>query len=134
MKIFDEKVILEKDQEIVLAELHRIEQMTLDDYFYFYYPIKEKLAINSLLAGLADPSVYVNRGVIDLLITHMPITGNINTLVENVRLVDGALMTLLKKDFAFLKKFFTWFLSHLDDENYVPNHNDPAIRTLVPAL
>jgi hypothetical protein len=108
--------------------------MTLDDYFYFYYPIKEKLAINSLLAGLADPSVYVNRGVIDLLITHMPITGNINTLVENVRLVDGALMTLLKKDFAFLKKFFTWFLSHLDDENYVPNHNDPAIRTLVPAL
>ena len=49
-------------------------------------------------------------------------------------MVDGALMTLSKKDFAFLKKFFTWFLSHLDDEEYVPKHDDPAIRTLVPAL
>jgi hypothetical protein len=91
--------------------------MNLEDYFYFYYPCKEKLAINALLAGLADPSVYVNRGVLDFLISHMVITGNVNTLVENVRLVDGALMTLSKRDFAFLKKFFTWFLRHLDDDD-----------------
>lgn len=30
----------------------KLEIMNLEDYYYFYYPIKEKLAINSLLAGL----------------------------------------------------------------------------------
>lgn len=134
MRIVDEKVVLERDFVIEKDELRRIEIMSLDDYFYFYYPMKEKLAINSLLAGLADPSVYVNRGVVDFFISHMPITGSVNTLVENVRLVDGALLTLSKKDFAFLKKFFTWFLSHLDDEDNVPSQDDPAIKTLVPAL
>jgi hypothetical protein len=78
--------------------------------------------------------MYVNRGVIDFLISHMPITSSMNSEDENVRLVDGALMTLSKKDFAFLKKFFTWFLSHLDDEETIPSQNDPAIKTLVPAL
>ena len=108
--------------------------MTLEDFFYFYYPMKEKLCINSLLAGLADNSVYVNRGVLDFLISHAPITGNINTLSENVRLVEGAFMTLTRKDFAFLKKFFTWTLSHLEDEDSRPSDDDPAIRTLVPAI
>lgn len=115
-------------------EMRRLEMMSLEDYFYFYYPLKEKLCINSLLAGLSDSSVYVNRGVLDFLISHAPITGNINTLSENVRLVEGALMTLHKKDFAFLKKFFTWTLSHLEDEESRPSEDDPAIRTLVPAL
>lgn len=98
-----------------------LEVMNLEDYFFFYYPYKEKLASNSLLAGLQDSSVYVNRGVLDFLITHMPITGNINSLPENVRLVEGALMTLYRKDFAFLKKFFTWFLCHLEDEDSRPS-------------
>jgi hypothetical protein len=43
-------------------------------------------------------------------------------------------MTLYRKDFAFLKKFFTWFLGHLEEEDVRPNQEDPAIRTLVPAL
>ena len=111
-----------------------MELMNLEDYFFFYYPAKEKLTINSLLSGLADPSVYVNRGVLDFLISHAPITGNINTLSENVRLVEGALMTLHKRDFAFLKKFFTWTLSHLEEEETQPLEDDPAIITLVPAL
>jgi hypothetical protein len=105
------------DHAKMADENRRLEIMNLEDYFYFYYPVKEKLCINSLLAGLSDPSVYVNRGVLDFLISHAPITGNINTLSENVRLVEGALMTLHKRDFAFLKKFFTWTLSHLDEED-----------------
>ncbi len=47
-----------------------------------------------MLAGLADSSVYVNRGVIDFLINHAPITGRVNTDLENVKLVEGALQTL----------------------------------------
>lgn len=97
--------------------------------------MKEKLCVNSLLAGLADQSVYVNRGVLDFLISHAPITGRVNSELENVRLVEGALNTLIKKDFAFLKKFFTWVLGHLDeDDDYRPDDSDPAIKTLVPAL
>jgi hypothetical protein len=108
--------------------------MNVDDYFYFYYPLKEKLCINSLLSGLADSSVYVNRGVLDFLISHAPITGNINTLSERVRLTEGALISLYKRDFAFLKKFFTWTLGHLDEEEPKLYSEDPAIQTLVPAL
>lgn len=97
--------------------------------------MKDKLCVNSLLAGLSDSSVYVNRGVLDFLISHAPITGRVNKDLENVKLVEGALNTLYKKDFAFLKKFFTWVLGHLDeDDDYRPKDSDPAIKTLVPAL
>jgi len=51
----------------------------------------------------------VNRAVFDFIISHMPITGNINNAEESINIVEGALMTLVKKDFASLKKFFTWF-------------------------
>ena len=48
--------------------------MELHDYFYFYYPNKSKL-INALIAGLsiAESQVYVNRGTLDFLISHMPL-------------------------------------------------------------
>jgi len=53
--------------------------------------------------------VYVNRAVFDFLLSHMPITSAINNEEESINIVEGALMTLVKKDFASLKKFFTWF-------------------------
>lgn len=43
-------------------------------------------------------------------------------------------MTLSKKDFASKKKFFTWSFSHLEDEDLRPPDNDPAIKTLIPAI
>jgi len=45
----------------------------------------------------------------------MPITSKINNREELINIVEGALMTLVKKDFASLKKFFTWFQSHFED-------------------
>lgn len=96
--------------------------------------MKEKLCVNSLLAGISDSSNYVNRGALDFLISHAPITGKVNTDLENVKLAEAALNTLYRKDFAFLKKFFNWALGHLDDEDSRPSDNDPAIKTLVPAL
>ena len=134
VKVVDQKVQLVVDAHRLTEEKRRLEMINKDDFFYFYYPSKEKLCINSLLAGLSDPSVYVNRAVLDFLIGHMPITGNMNTLSENVRLLEGALMTLHKKDFAFLKKFSSWTLSHLDEEDVQPPEDDPAIQALVPAL
>jgi hypothetical protein len=112
------------------------EKFTFDDYFFLYYPMKEKLCINSLLAGLADGSVYVNRGVLDFLISHIPFTGRVNSDLENVKLVEGALQTLNRRDFAFIKKFFIWVLGHIDDDVEQANldESDPVIRILVPAL
>jgi len=66
---------------------------------------------NALLAGLSIVSqdVYVNRAAFDFLISHMPITSPINNREESINIVEGALLTLVKKDFASLKKFFIWF-------------------------
>jgi len=64
--------------------------MELHDYFYFYYPNKSKLVINALIAGLsiAESQVYVNRGTLDFLISHMPINSEINSIRENTLLVE----------------------------------------------
>lgn len=93
----------------MLVQLQQNE--SLEAYFYFYYPNKSTLVNNALLAGLSIVSqdVYVNRATFDFLLSHMPITSQINNYDESVNIVEGALMTLVKKDFASLKKFFTWF-------------------------
>ena len=106
-------------------------------YFYFYYPNKEQLMTNAVLAGLQTSDsqpVYVNRAVMDFLISHLPITGDMCTDEEKIVIVEGCLITLLKKDFATLKKFSTWFQNHLEDEDVKPQKDDPAIRTSIPAL
>ena len=92
---------------------------------------------NAILAGLSTTNnqpVYVNRATLDFLITHMPITSDLNTEEEAVAIMEGALMTLVKKDFASLKKFFNWFLDHLVDSEVKPMRSDPAIRFVCPAL
>lgn len=91
--------------------LSDFEHESYEAYFFFYYPNKQKLVNNALLAGLSIVSqdVYVNRAVFDFLLSHMPITRDLNNEEESVNIVEGALMTLVKKDFASLKKFFTWF-------------------------
>jgi hypothetical protein len=75
----------------------------------------------------------VNRAAFDFLLSHMPITSQINSHDESVNIVEGALMTLVKKDFASLKKFFTWFQGHYEDQD-IDIESDPSIRYVVPAL
>jgi hypothetical protein len=43
-------------------------------------------------------------------------------------------MTLIRKDFASLRKFFTWLIQHLEYEDKQATNDDPAILALVPAL
>ena len=105
-------------------------------FYYFYYPNKENLVVNALLSGLdiINNSVYVNRATFDFIISHVPLASDMNTHEENVRLVEGALLTLKKRDFASLKKFFTWFQGHIEDEEAKISKDDPAIVTVIPAL
>ena len=122
----------EREDEILRIEK---EQMDSEDYFYFFYPKKSKLVVNALLACLEDSSVYVNRGALDFLISHMPITMEINKKAENVALVYGSLQLIYNKDFACLKKFSTWLLGHLDeDEKLLSLEEDRTLQALIPAL
>ena len=53
-----------------------LEEGIKEAYHFFYMPNKAILVNNALLAGLSIVSqdVYVNRGTLDFLVTHMPIT------------------------------------------------------------
>ena len=108
--------------------------MELHDYFYFYYPNKSKLVINALIAGLsiAESQVYVNRGTLDFLISHMPINSEINSIRENTLLVEQATLAYTKKDFATLNKISNWLFNHLDeDDEEDVDEMDPCIITIV---
>lgn len=65
--------------------------MSIEDYDYFYYPLKGKIVTNTLLNCLSDPSVYVNRYALDFIISHMPINSDLNSHEINVTLVEAVL-------------------------------------------
>ena len=77
--------------------------------------------------------MLTNRATLDFLISHLPLASGILSERESTEVMEGALLTLVKKDFASLKKFFTWFLEDLD-ESERPMRDDPAIRFVCPAL
>jgi hypothetical protein len=92
--------------------------MELHDYFYFYYPNKSKLVINALVSGLSivEPQTYVNRGTLDFMISHMPINLDINSIEENIRLVECATLAYTKRDFATQNKIQNWLFGHIDED------------------
>lgn len=107
--------------------------MELHDYFYFYYPNKSKLIINALIAGLSitQDQVPVNRGTLDFLISHMPINSPINSIQENIQLVECATLAYTKKDFATQNKISNWLFSHIDEDEVEIDPRDPTIITIV---
>ena len=54
----------------------------------------------------------------------MPIHKSLNSEEMNVALVEAALYLIFKKDFACLKKFSTWLLSHLDEDDEIINSEE----------
>jgi len=125
------------DLDILIDEMNRLKKLEEEDYYYFYYPLKSKLVINALIASMMDQSVYVNRMVLDFINTHLGIHSKILKIEENSVLVEAALNLITKKDFACLKKFSNWLLSHLEDEEITPDFNfddDRAIEAIIPAL
>lgn len=95
--------------------------------------------INAIVKGLSiqdnmDNPVYINRATFDFLISHVPMSTELLSDEEKIRLLESALLNLKLRDFASHKKFFTWFMGHLDDEEVEPPDDDPAIKAIVPAL
>ena len=109
IKIINREVSLTKDPVKLTHETEMLnldKDMLMHDYFYFYYPNKTKLVINALISGLSieESQVYVNRGTLDFMISHMPIHSEINCITERIRLTEQATLAYTKKDFATLNK------------------------------
>jgi hypothetical protein len=119
--------------------VQRLTEGDIDAFCYFYYPNREHLVVNALLKGLAiidnmDNPVYINRATFDFLNSHFPITSDLLSDEEKIRVLEGALLNLKLRDFASHKKFFAWFQGHLEEVDDEPTLEDPALRTVVPAL
>ena len=101
---------------------------------YFYYPNRPSLVINAILSGLhTRENNLVIRATFDFLISHVQIDSDFIEDEERVRLVEGSLLTLMMRDFASHRKFFSWFLAHLDElEGNVPA-TDPAVVSCIEA-
>lgn len=133
IKIINREVYLQKDLTKKAKEESMKQRMDLHDYFFFYYPNKTKLVINALMSGLSivEPQVYVNRATLDFMISHMAINTEINSISENVRLVECATLAYTKKDFATLNKISNWLFGHLDEDEDECDSKDPTIITIV---
>ena len=102
-------------------------ETVMNSFLYFYYPNRPNLVVNAILSGLHTRSDnLVIRATFDFLISHIEIDSDFLEKEERVRLVEGTLLTLMVRDFASHKKFFNWFLAHLDDEEEV-SKDDPAV-------
>jgi hypothetical protein len=133
IKIINHEVILEKDDAKKERILKMADKMELQDYFFLFYPNKTKLVINALISGLSivDNSNYVNRATLDFLISHMPINSNVNSIQENIRLVECASLAYTKKDFATLNKLQNWLFEHFDEDEEEIDSQDPTIISIV---
>lgn len=101
---------------------------------YFYYPNRPNLVINAILSGLhTRENSLVVRATFDFLISHVQIDSDLIEDEERIRLVEGSLLTLMMRDFASHRKFFNWFLAHLDDLDETVKDDDPAVVSCVEA-
>ncbi|TKA32113.1 hypothetical protein B0A50_01360 [Salinomyces thailandicus] len=72
------------------------------------------LLIRCFVAGLSDHQILVQRGFLDLLVTHLPIHSTVlcnkAEQADMDRLVAAALSVLLRRDMSLNKRLWTWFL------------------------
>lgn len=72
------------------------------------------LLIRCFICGLSDPQILIQRGFLDLLVTHLPL--NSQVFQEKVgtedldRLVAAAMLVLLRRDMSLNRRLWSWFL------------------------
>lgn len=72
------------------------------------------LLLRCFICGLSDPQILIQRGFLDLLVTHLPL--NSQVLQEKVgdedldRLVSAAMLVLLRRDMSLNRRLWSWFL------------------------
>lgn len=151
---------MKKDEERKKAELEiqdRGRNMGLHDYFYFYYPNKDKLVINALIVGLQTIKFNAtggailrqnkqlqrqyNRATLEFLISHMRMESDINSIEENVLLVENVTLLYTGGDLACINNINEWLIpSQLDDldeddiEDMTSMRRHICVRTIVEAM
>ncbi|KAL8920246.1 MAG: hypothetical protein Q9172_004599 [Xanthocarpia lactea] len=85
------------------------------------------LLIRCFAAGLSDDQLLVQRGFLDLLVTHLPLnSGVLHSKVppgDHVRLVTAAVSVVARREMSLNRRLWTWFLgpNELSEEkNGVP--------------
>ncbi|PSK53957.1 hypothetical protein B9Z65_7763 [Elsinoe australis] len=72
------------------------------------------LLVRCFAAGLSDPNILVQRGFLDLLVTHIPLhTSLLQHIVQAVDLdllVGGAVTVVLRRDMSLNRRLWSWFL------------------------
>ncbi|KAL9598481.1 MAG: hypothetical protein Q9219_004454 [cf. Caloplaca sp. 3 TL-2023] len=72
------------------------------------------LLIRCFVAGLSDPQVLIQRGFLDMLVTHLPLHSDILhrsvTFEDLVRLVESAVSVVLRREMSLNRRLWAWFL------------------------
>ena len=83
------------------------------------------LLIRCFVAGLRDEQLLIQRGFLDLLVTHLPLDSTVlqhKVVVEDLeRLVAAAASVVIRRDMSLNRRLWTWFLG---PEPSVEHHND----------
>eukprot|EP00828_Plagiopyla_frontata_P005958 TRINITY_DN12516_c0_g1_i2.p1 TRINITY_DN12516_c0_g1~~TRINITY_DN12516_c0_g1_i2.p1 ORF type:complete len:370 (-),score=61.27 TRINITY_DN12516_c0_g1_i2:427-1536(-) len=97
-----------------------------------YYPNKESLVINSLIACLEDENPLVSRQVLDFMLSHLPFTTPIFSLQQKEILIECMLYLLNRKDSSLSRRIYTWMFGKPDLENkYNITENNKQILPLI---
>lgn len=72
------------------------------------------LLVRCFVAGLSDTQMLIQRGFLDLLVTHVPLHSSVLQnkveLQDLDRLVSAAISILLRRDMGLNRRLWTWFL------------------------
>ncbi|KAI6814397.1 hypothetical protein KC340_g16151 [Hortaea werneckii] len=84
------------------------------------------LLVRCFVAGLSDAQMLVQRGFLDLLVSHLPIHSPIlqskADKLDLERLVSAALLVLLRRDMSLNKRLWTWLLGPEPKNENVTDH------------
>ncbi|KAL9000654.1 MAG: hypothetical protein Q9169_000690 [Polycauliona sp. 2 TL-2023] len=94
-----------------LAEGHRPQ---LPDEIEAVTSPEPGLLIRCFAAGLSDDQLLVQRGYLDLLVTHLPLNSAVLhskvPSVDHVRLVTAAVSVVARREMSLNRRLWTWFL------------------------
>lgn len=96
------------------------------------------LLVRAFCAGLGDDQLLVQRGFLDLLVTHLPLESNV--LQHKVAKTDLQLLVLsaasvvLRRDMSLNRRLWAWMLGGLEDSSARTYFKDNGLGALVGGL
>lgn len=76
-----------------------------------YLPVKREIAIEAIVGTVQDRNVLVQRGMLDILISHFPLQNSVFSRAETIRLLHLILPVILRRETSVNRRFHAWLLS-----------------------